>query len=119
MNEVKEYDYSKQTHKEANANWWAKEKAELHKYVIPYIKDLREKQTFRRNRLLFYAKLYENENLMGFSAGGYTESTSEESKTHGNRLTLNVVKSCTDTLVSKIGTSKPKPSALTDRKSVV
>lgn len=114
--EVKTYDYAKQTHKEASSQWWAeKKKEDLHRSVIPYIEQLREKQSHRRERSLFHARLYENENLLGFSAGKYGEPTSEDAKSHGNRLTLNVVKSCTDTLVSKLGTSKPKPAAMTEK----
>lgn len=109
---VKTYDMSKSKSGEVlNPQWWMIDNENMYKHVRPVIDKIEAQQSARRKRSLFFARLYENEELLGFQAGMYQSTDSLAGQS--NRLTLNVIKSCTDTLVSKLGTAKPKPMALT------
>ena len=54
-----------------------------------------------------YVRLYNNQNSLGFGPGTYNRIISKE------RVTLNVIKAVTDTVVARIGKHNPRPRFLT------
>lgn len=95
------------------SKWWLEPKHEKHSHIAAFVKRVKDAQSARHQRNLFMAQLYENEQIGGFGAGKYNSPITQSAQT--KRITVNVIKSCTDTLVSKIGTARPKPMALTDK----
>jgi len=92
--------------------WWLEPPGDKHTHITSIVKRIKQAQTVRHNRNLFMAQLYENEDIHGFGAGLYTSTVSQQAQ--AKRLTVNVIKSCVDTLVSRLGTVKPKPMAITE-----
>lgn len=92
--------------------WWLEPAGEKHSHVSAIVKRIKQAQSSRHQRNLFMAQMYENEEVAGFGAGLYTSQITQSAQTR--RITFNVIKSCTDTLVSRLGTAKPKPMAITE-----
>lgn len=93
------------------SNWWAFEKGEAHKSVFRVIQAIKQVQSYRFMQFLRFARLYSNMEMMGFPFGTYSRTLLDMSPE--NRVTLNVVKSCVDTVSSKIAKNKPRPLFLT------
>ena len=91
--------------------WWELPKADIYKQVFMYLKKLEERQGYRADAYLVFARLYGNSELSGLTAYNYARVDSYAGVT--NRVTLNVVQSMVDTVVSKITKSKPKATFLT------
>lgn len=83
--------------------WWEKDK-ERHAAVWAAAELLSQEQSFQREAALHYLRLYSNRQVFGLTGTDY--QTSLET---GERIKLNVVKSCIDTAVAQIGTNKPRP----------
>lgn len=95
-------------------NWWkAKSKAELGQQVLETAAFLKEQQQYRWRQASTFARLYGNMPLTGF-AGSSLGKMNTPNMLPIDRPTFNVVQSCTDTLVSRIAQSKPRPVFLTD-----
>lgn len=90
-----------------NKNWWELQK-NIHESVVPYIDNLDTKQSYKHTENIKHMMLYGN---YGFPSQSYTQM--EESSVQ-HRVTLNIIQSMIDTVVSKITKSKPKPTFLTD-----
>ena len=106
----KEY-YKKETDLN-KLRWWAAEDDDIADYVFSEVERIRKAQSMREKRLIFLSQLYQNEDISSFRSGYFM---AQDRLASGNRITMNVIKSCTDTLVSKIGTKKPRPVFLTKK----
>ncbi len=95
--------------------WWAaKNEAQVCSQLLGTFNILKQNQGFRMNQASVYARLYGNMPIMNFIGGA---SSSQMDKMNGlpiDRPTFNIVQSCIDTLVSRIGQSRPAPVFLTD-----
>lgn len=93
--------------------WWkAKTDAELTNQVLGTAGYLKEQQQYRYRQAALYSRLYSNYPLYG--AGMNIAKMNISSNLPSDRPTMNVIQSCTDTLVSRITQSKPRPMFLTD-----
>lgn len=95
-----------------NQYWWKSEEEKVHESVFSKVKHLEQKQSYRSGDNLRHMRLYGNFEMMGLQA--YQFSRSETSYGTQNRVTLNVIQSMVDTVVSKITKSRPKATFLTD-----
>jgi len=95
-----------------STRWWGKSKDEVHKHVFQTVEMLETRQQFRTLNNIKYARLYSNLEILGVYAGIYTAPVNDYYLP--NRLSLNVVKSCIDTVTSKIAKAKPRPLFLTE-----
>jgi hypothetical protein len=94
------------------SRWYESNKNDLYQDVSAYLKALDKEQSYRTSDNLRFAKLYGNYSILGLDAYSYTRVESSANITH--RVTLNIVQSLIDTVVSKITKNKPKPTFLTD-----
>lgn len=94
------------------SNWWKKQKQDLFKDVFQYVHILGERQSYRESDNLRYMRLYGNFETVGLSAHQYAKFD----PSYGSlpRVTLNVIQSMVDTVVSKITKSRPKVTFLTE-----
>lgn len=93
-------------------HWWKSPKKQTHENVFQYIEHLDQSQTYRSSDNLRYMRLYGDYAMMGLDS--YSYSRIETSHNVNHRVTLNIVQSMIDTVVSKVTKSKPKPTFLTD-----
>jgi hypothetical protein len=97
---------------EINGNrWWLANKNNLYQELFAYVSALDNRQTYREADNLRFARLYGNYQQMGLGAFNYSRIEASYSVT--NRVTLNVIQSLIDTVVSKITKNKPKATFLT------
>lgn len=100
-----------------SVNWWkAKTKTELSNSVLDTAGFLKEQQNYRWRQASIHARMYGNMPLASF-AGSTLGKLDRNNNLPIDRPTMNVVQSCIDTLVSRIGQSKPKPTFLTEAAS--
>ena len=92
--------------------WWKKSKNAAHEAVFPYIRYLDNFQSYKQQDNLRNMRLYGNMEFSGMAAFNYMRT--EPTYNVQNRVTLNVVQSMIDTVVSKITKNKPRPYFLTD-----
>jgi hypothetical protein len=92
--------------------YWYKNNKDVYAKVFPYIKMLDQQQSYRQTENVRNMRLYGNYEYSSAAAFNYTQS--ESAYSIQNRITLNVVQSMVDTVVSKIGKNKPRPQFLTD-----
>jgi hypothetical protein len=90
--------------------YWYKAKSDVHSSVFAFVKRLDNEQNYRQADNIRNMRLYGN---YEFTAVG-AHQRAEPAYATLNRLTLNVVQSMVDTVVSKIGKTKPRPYFLTD-----
>lgn len=94
--------------------WWQTKNKELAaKEMITTAAFLKENQAFRYRQAAVYAKLYGNQSLYSF-AGANISKFDQSTGLPQERPTFNLIQSCTDTLVSRIGQNRPQPVFLTD-----
>lgn len=95
--------------------WWNKDEAAVAEAVAATGMTLEQDGQQRHQSNLIYARLYGNYDLVGFGARDYSRTVTGGAFSGGtpNRITFNVVSSCTDTLNAKIGKGKPRPTVLT------
>lgn len=74
---------------------------------------LKESQAYRYRQTAVYARLYGNQSLYSF-AGNNLSKMDQTQGLPQERPTFNLVQSVTDTLVSRIAQSRPRPVFLTD-----
>jgi len=92
--------------------WWAQSASKIHESVFAYIKHLDTDQSYRQAENFKFMKMYGNFDLYNLRSYQYLKN--ENSVSTQNRITLNIVQSMIDTVVSKIGKNKPKPTFLTE-----
>lgn len=90
--------------------WWSVEKAKVADEVIALVKAIRDNYDHHYNDLIKAHRLYGNFEARGLSAGNYAKPKLGRT----NYLTINVIKSCVDTIFSKIAKSVPRPTFLTN-----
>ena len=99
-------------HPEIDGNrWWLANKKNLYQELFAYVSKLDSRQQYRVADNLTFARLYGNYDHVGLDAFNYSRAVS--SYNVSNRVTLNVVQSMVDTVVSKVTKNKPKASFLT------
>ena len=91
--------------------WWTANKNDLYQELFAFVSALQSRQAYRTADNLKYARLYGNYDLSGLDLVNY--SRVETSYNTINRVTLNIVQSMIDTVVSKITKNKPKATFLT------
>ncbi len=95
-------------------SWWkARSKQEMCNQLIETAGFLKEQQQFRFRQASIHARMYGNLPLASW-AGSSINKLATPNNLPVDRPTFNVVQSCIDTLVSRIGQSKPRPLFLTD-----
>lgn len=91
--------------------WWREGNArDRAMRLIAAARDLKQRSSEREQSNLRHARLYGNFDVVGFNARDHARQASLPQ----NRISLNVVASCVDTLGAKIAKSRPRPSYLTD-----
>lgn len=93
-------------------DWWNQSKSEAHEGVFGAVAFLDKNQNYVSQDFLRYAKLYGNADILGLTSTNYSRVDSSIGQV--GRLTLNVIKSCCDTITAKIAKNKPRPYFLTD-----
>ena len=97
---------------EINGNrWWLATRGDLYQELFAFVSALQNRQAYRTSDNLRYARLYGNYDLSGLDVANY--SRIEPSYNTANRVTLNIIQSMVDTVVSKITKNKPKATFLT------
>jgi len=96
----------------SGANWWKEDEKDSHKAVTAYIDHLDRDQSYKSQENLKHMKLYGNYEMSGIDSMSYSRAETTTNMSH--RVTLNIVKSMIDTVVSKMAKNKPRPSFLTD-----
>lgn len=93
--------------------WWlAPSKKERGQQLLSTASFLKEQQQFRYRQAGIYSRLYGNMPLFGAVGSNLFRQSSQQLPL--DRPTMNVIQSCTDTLVSRITQSRPRPVFLTD-----
>ena len=93
--------------------WWKTKGDAVHQDIFNYIGHLDQSQSYRAADNLRNMRLYSNYEMLGLDSNSYTRIETSYNTTH--RVTLNIVQSMIDTVVSKITKNKPKPTFLTER----
>lgn len=95
--------------------WWAPSlKAEERGKVAESVTDALKKQAALRHQLnLIHARLYGNADMVSFGARDYSRSATWGGIGIPNRIAFNIVATCIETLGSKIGKQRPRPTFLT------
>ncbi len=94
-----------------DSKWYKKPSNKIHEAVFPFIRRLDTSQNYRQTANVRNMRLYGNSEYSGLSASGFIKA---EAPSTQNSVTLNVVQSMVDTVVSKITKNKPRPYFLTD-----
>lgn len=92
--------------------WWEAKKGKSFEEVFAYLKKLDQDQQFRSADNYKHMRLYGNFDL--YNLKNYQYFKSEPSASIQNRVTMNIVQSMIDTVVSKVTKNRPKPMFLTD-----
>lgn len=96
------------------SQWWKEKKdEEVCSSLLTTVAFLKESQAFRFRSAAIYARLYGNMSLFSF-IGNNVSKMDQSSTLPVDRPTFNLVQSAVDTLVSRIGQSRPAPIFLTD-----
>ena len=94
------------------AKWYEEDKKELCKHVFAYERKLEKDQVYRESDNLKHARLYGSYATKGLNAHQYTRRNTP-STARVPKVTMNIVQSMVDTVVSKICKNRPKPQFLT------
>jgi hypothetical protein len=92
--------------------WWKEKGNDVAKCVFSYMQQLDTEQSYISANNYRNMRLYGNVEM--YTARGYSGYRAEESTAMLNRVTLNIVQSMVDTVVSKITKNRPKPTFLTE-----
>lgn len=95
-------------------DWWtAKSDREMCDQLLATAVFLKDSQIYRQRQIAIFAKLYGNQSLFNF-IGTNIKKLNESTSLPYDRPTFNLVQSCIDTVVARIGQNKPAPIFLTD-----
>ncbi len=92
--------------------WWTQPEEQVANSLFEYLSSLDNEQSYRQEENYKFLRMYGSQNIDYLR--GFTPSRAIEYTTTQNRVTLNVVQSMIDTVVSKIGKNKPRPQVLTE-----
>lgn len=94
--------------------WWkAGSKDKIKEQLLATASYLKDTQNYRYRHAAVYARLYGNQSLFNF-VGSNMAKMDNQTGLPLDRPTFNLIQSAIDTLVSKIGQSRPSPVFLTD-----
>ena len=96
----------------SDAYWWKRSTQDLPEVIFANVKAIEKSQQYVSDDNIRHAKLYGNADLLGLSALTYTQVNNQNRS--DDRLTLNIIKSCVDTVTNKIAKNKPRPLFLTE-----
>jgi hypothetical protein len=95
-------------------DWWTgKGEKEICDQMLTTAVFLKDSQIYRQRQIAIFAKLYGNQSLFNF-IGTNVKKLSQATSLPYDRPTFNLVQSCVDTVVARIGQNKPAPVFLTD-----
>lgn len=94
------------------SKWWKSSKSDTYQEIFAHVKHVDKQQSYRSTDNLRNARLYGNYEILGLDAYSYSKTDSTYNTTH--RVTLNIIQSMIDTVVSKITKNKPRPTFLTE-----
>lgn len=100
------------TSTDANNRWWTLKDDTLFQSVWQVVKKTSENQSARSLNHIRYARLYHNVENYSLQPWATPRQIPNDALL-SSRVTLNVVKSCVDTVASKIAKNRPKPQFLT------
>jgi hypothetical protein len=113
--EVVQYHTGETSHQGSPRDkWWVVPEEKAYDEVFAVCRWVRENQNYRAVANLRYARLYSNMEILGLQAFNFAR-TNNIKNAMTNRVTYNVIKSCTDTAVAKIGKERPRPLFLTEK----
>ena len=92
--------------------WWEKPSSEMAANIFAYLKALDQTQSSIQDENSRNMRLYGD--IEVFNLRNYNAFRAEPVSSTQNRVTLNIIRSMTDTVVSKITKNKPKPTFLTE-----
>ena len=97
--------------------WWRAKDVDVADAVTQSVDAIRDRQRYRTEANLVHARLYGGMQTLGFAPTQYSRELATSSLTPKKKLRsrpqLNLVKSMVDTVVSKVGKSKPRATFLT------
>lgn len=93
--------------------WWKADDATIGKSVENVTNSLKEQSRQRHQLNLVHARLYGNVDIISFGARDYARSPITVGVIP-NRIAFNIVATCIETLGSKIGKQRPRPSFQTN-----
>lgn len=95
--------------------WWkANSKREMCQQLLATTYFLKNNQQFRQRQAGIHARLYGGMPLSNSMGSTLSKMGTSQNNLPIDRPTMNVVQSCTDTLVSRLTQSRPRPVFLTD-----
>jgi hypothetical protein len=95
-------------------DWWTgKSEKEICDQMLSTAVFLKDSQIYRQRQIAIFAKLYGNQSLFNF-IGTNIKKLNESTSLPYDRPTFNLIQSCVDTVVARIGQNKPSPLFLTD-----
>src|SRR6478609_3503378 len=92
--------------------WWKSEDKDLASSVFAYVGRLANEQAYVSDSNYRNMRLYGN--VEPYALRGYAGYRAEQTSGIAHRVTLNIVQSMVDTVVSKITKNKPRVTFLTD-----
>ena len=95
-------------------DWWNMKGADCAGALKAIIDDLSRQQAARLRQTVISARLYGNVFLRGVPGQAETRILQSQASLSSTRMTYNVVQSVIDTVVSRVGETKPRPYYLTD-----
>jgi len=98
--------------KQVSRFWWKEDRDDLHNAVFGFIKSLENRQGTRHDSNIRYLRLYSNYEHLGFAPNEINQ-TRQEAPGIKHRVTLNIIQSMVDTVVSKITKNSPRVRFLT------
>lgn len=107
---IKEYVNTNTQAGSIKSQWWKEPEEDQFLHITAVTNGIIESQSYRQIQNLRYARLYANQEILGFGVGLYDRTNQTAIS---NRISYNVVKACVDTACSKIAKMRPRVIALT------
>lgn len=92
--------------------WWSPDKQNRHETVAALVRQIQQRNAYRRRSDLHHARLYSDRAISSLSGQGYARNDEALFEARP-RLGLNVVRSCVDSATSLITKSRPRATYLT------
>lgn len=86
--------------------WWESKRNDAHKKIFDAVHDIDQNQSYHYDDNRHYLQLYSNRDVDSLSGRGYLNGS------NGQRLHWNLIQSVIDTMLSHLGTNRPKPMFL-------
>lgn len=92
--------------------WWTGDPGKVHDPVFEVLNKIEKDQTYRREQILRWFRLYDGRNPYGYEFNRFTPR--RPIRLAEERITMNVIQAVVDTVTSKIAKNKPHPIFLTE-----